>query len=331
MRPDESREIRIVPADAPGAIELASRRLREGKLVALPTETVYGLAARAADEAAVRSVFEAKGRPSTHPLIVHVRGAEDALAYASEWRPRVAALAAAFWPGPLTLVVPKRDNVSSIITGGGDSVALRAPRHPVARAVLERLGEGFVAPSANRYQTISPTRAEHVATSLAGSPVDVLVIDGGPCSEGLESTVLDVRGDVAHILRPGMIGRDAIAAVWGGPVDSVVSSVGEGPRASPGMDRRHYAPQARLEVAASRELATLRAAELAPRKVARVSFGPSAGAVALPADAAEASRELYDLLHRLDAEGFEYVIVEAPPPEISWEALRDRITRAAGD
>ena len=312
MESPEIPAIRIVPADAPGALDLAVSRLREGKLVAVPTETVYGLAARAGDEAAVRSVFAAKGRPSTHPLIVHVRGEGDALAYAAEWRPRVAALAAAFWPGPLTLVVPKRDTVSAIITGGGDSVALRAP-------------------SANRYQTVSPTRAEHVASSFEGSPVDVLVIDGGPCSEGLESTVLDVRTDVARILRPGMITPDAIAAVWGGRVESATAPVGEGPRPSPGMDRRHYAPRARLELAASRELATRRAAELAGRRVARVSFGPSPGAVELPADAPAASRELYDLLHRLDAEGFEHVIVEAPPPEIAWEALRDRLTRAAGD
>ena len=331
MESPEIPAIRIVPADAPGALDLAVSRLREGKLDAVPTETVYGLAARAGDEAAVRSVFAAKGRPSTHPLIVHVRGEGDALAYAAEWRPRVAALAAAFWPGPLTLVVPKRDTVSAIITGGGDSVALRAPRHPVTLAILERLGEGFVAPSANRYQTVSPTRAEHVASSFEGSPVDVLVIDGGPCSEGLESTVLDVRTDVARILRPGMITPDAIAAVWGGRVESATAPVGEGPRPSPGMDRRHYAPRARLELAASRELATRRAAELAGRRVARVSFGPSPGAVELPADAPAASRELYDLLHRLDAEGFEHVIVEAPPPEIAWEALRDRLTRAAGD
>lgn len=322
--------VRIVSAAAPGAIADAVATLRAGELVALPTETVYGLAARASDVAAIERVFVAKGRPRNHPLIVHVLGESDAARYAATWSPRAATLARAFWPGPLTLVVPKRDDVAAAITGGGDSVALRAPRHPVARAVLAALGEGFVAPSANRYQTISPTTAEHVASSLGESLLDVLVLDGGPCAEGLESTVVDVRGPMATVLRPGVITRAALAAVLG-------ETVGEGPataaadavRASPGMDVRHYAPRATVELAGSIAEARARAASLGAGAV-RVSFGPSEGAMALPADAAGAGKELYALLHRLDAEGARHVIVDPVPPGETWDAVRDRLKRAAG-
>ncbi|CAN5494312.1 L-threonylcarbamoyladenylate synthase [soil metagenome] len=320
--------VRVVLADEPGALALAVAALRRGELVAIPTETVYGLAALARDEAAIARVFAAKGRPKAHPLIVHVVSASAASTYGI-WSSRAEALADRFWPGPLTLVVPKRDNVSALVTGGGDSVALRAPRHPIARSILELLGEAFVAPSANRYQSISPTRAEHVAASLANAPVDVLVLDGGSCSEGLESTVVDVRGPTARILRPGMISREEVAEALGADVEAgpLVMAAGAA-RASPGMDERHYAPRAKLENVASRAAAIARAAAAGEHAV-RVSFGVGEGAVSLTADAAGASRELSALLHRLDAAGATHVIVEKPPEGGAWDALRDRLSRAA--
>jgi L-threonylcarbamoyladenylate synthase len=321
--------VRIVPAERPGAIAEAVAALRRGELCAVPTETVYGLAALATDEAAIARVFAAKGRPRTHPLIVHVAGIEDARRHAGEWSARAQTLAAAFWPGPLTIVVPKAASVPAIVTGGGDSVALRAPRHPVARALLALLHEGFVAPSANRYQSTSPTSAEHVARAFADREEPLLILDGGPSTEGLESTVVDVRGERAIVLRPGTITVNALAAALGEDVERFAGAAREDAvRAAPGMDRRHYAPRARVLLAGSHAEAVERAGAL--QGAVRVSFGPSAGAVALPADAAGAGRELYALLHRLDEDGAPVVVFEPVPPGEPWDALRDRLGRAAG-
>ena len=253
------RVIVVDPCDS-GAAALAAyaesaRVLRAGGLVAFPTETVYGLGARAFDERALARIFEAKGRPVHHPLIVHVEDEDQARTLAATWPEHAARLARAFWPGPLTLVVDRADAVPASVAGGAASVALRAPAHAVARGLLAALGEPIAAPSANRYQGLSPTIVAHVIKEL-GERVD-LVLDGGPCEAGIESTVVDVRSASPRVLRPGALGLAELRAVVpdlrlrGG-------SAGSGERrASPGMDERHYAPRARLVLAPNRAQALL--------------------------------------------------------------------------
>jgi L-threonylcarbamoyladenylate synthase len=319
-------EIRRVDREKPDArvVAEAADRLRAGGLVAFPTETVYGLGARALDAAAVRRVFAAKGRPEGHPLIVHVLSEADARRYASEWPPLAEELARAFWPGPLTLVVPKADVVPSEVTGGGPSVALRAPSHPVARALLAALGEGIVAPSANRYQSLSPTRAEHVVASLGGSD-DVLLLDAGPCDSGIESTVVDVRGE-PRVLRPGALSLEALRAAAPSVRYARVEAPEGAPRASPGQAPRHYAPRTTLILAPDRASAL---AAMGARTAVVVFGEPARGAFALSDDPERAGAELYALLHEIDRADFDAVVVEAPPDAPGWEAIADRLRRAA--
>ncbi|HEY1959761.1 MAG TPA: L-threonylcarbamoyladenylate synthase [Polyangiaceae bacterium] len=318
--------MRVVRVDAehpdPKSIAEAAAALRAGRLVAFPTETVYGLGALARDREAVKRVFAAKGRPSAHPLIVHVLGEDDAKGCAAAWPPLASELARAFWPGPLTLVVSKNDRVPSEVTGGNAGVALRAPSHPVARAILAALGEPIVAPSANRYQSISPTRAEHVASSLGSE--DVLVIDAGACPSGIESTVVDVRSE-PRVLRPGALSLKALRALVPS-LQYATIDVDEGaPRDSPGQAARHYAPKTTL-VLVDRAAALARAG--APG-VAVIVFGDAPrGVHALPRDPAGAASALYALLHDLDRSST-LIVVETPPGEPGWEAVADRLRRAA--
>lgn len=309
----------------PELIARAAAELARGGLVAFPTETVYGLGALASDERAIRRVFETKGRPPTHPLIAHVLDADAARALSSDWTATARALAEAFWPGPLTIVVEKARHVSPLVTGGGSSIAIRAPSHPVARALLSAAGSAIVAPSANRYQTLSPTRAEHVVSSLAGA--DLMVLDGGACPGGIESTVVDARGDHAIVLRLGGVEPAALRRVVGSFTVATAASGSE--RASPGMDERHYAPRARLVIAPTRQeaIATARAT----RGAALVVFGScdEPGAISLSDDAERAARDLYATLHAIDASGAAQIVVEAPPNEPGWEAIADRLTRAS--
>ena len=323
--------MRVVAVDPvhpdPRVLGDAAAELRAGRLVAFPTETVYGLGALARDRDAVVRVFAAKGRPKGHPLIVHVLGETDAKRYATNWPPLAGALARKFWPGPLTLVVDKSDAVPDEVTGGSPGVAIRAPAHPVARALLEALGgEGVVAPSANRYQSLSPTRAEHVAASLAGQ--DVLVLDAGACPSGIESTVVDVRRDPPRVLRPGALALDALRALAPSLQYAPIEVGEETPRESPGQAPRHYAPRTPLVVAPRAE-AIARAA----RGDALVVFGDAprspAELHALPRDPAAAGAALYALLHDLDRAGHARILVEAPPDEPGWEAVADRLRRAA--
>jgi L-threonylcarbamoyladenylate synthase len=311
------------------AIADAVALLRAGELVAFPTETVYGLGARALDEAAIARVFEAKGRPKSHPLIAHVAGESDARALAGEWSARASRLARAFWPGPLTLVVPRSSRVPGAIAGGGDSIALRAPSHPVARALIVALGEAIAAPSANRYQSISPTLAEHVVKSL-GDRV-ALVIDGGPCESGIESTVVDVRGPRALVLRPGALSLAALREVEPG-IEAASQSIAleDATRASPGMDPRHYAPDAELRLV-SREQARRAASEGDAGVIVRDHPGsPNAPRVrVLPDDPVAFAAQLYAALHALDDLGVDAILVEEVPPDESWTAVRDRLRRAA--
>jgi L-threonylcarbamoyladenylate synthase len=336
----KTRVLRVDPSHPDSrAIDEAARVLRGGGLVAFPTETVYGLGARALDDTAVARIFAAKGRPSAHPIIAHVAGQPEAMGLASEWNDRASRLARAFWPGPLTLVVPRAIHVPAQIGGGGGSIAVRAPAHRVARALLLALGEPIAAPSANRYQALSPTRAVHVLAGLEGA-VD-LVLDGGASQGGIESTVVDVRGDEIAILRPGGIGLEALSAVEPRVVYGTSTEVPpHAERASPGMDRRHYAPRAPLHLAPSREAALAGARRRAGEgeRVGVVLRGAPGIATSedtrlrfaiLPDAPTGYAHGLYAALHDLDDSSLDAIVVEGVPEGESWRAVADRLRRAS--
>jgi L-threonylcarbamoyladenylate synthase len=312
------------------AVAAGADALAAGRLVAFPTETVYGLGADALDPAAVARVFAAKGRPTDHPLICHVASADDLPGLMDEITPGARALADAFWPGPLTLVVPRSAAVPDAVTGGRDTVAVRVPGHPLALALIRAFGGPVAAPSANRFGRPSPTRADDVADEL-GDAVEV-IIDGGPCEIGIESTVLDLTTDPPQVLRPGRISADQLAQVLGTPVSTEAS----GPARAPGMLESHYAPGARVEVvphdqaaarAAAASAAGCRVAVLAPGEI----NGLPAGCLVLgPVGAPDAyAARLYAAFRRADAEGAEVIVAVPPPAEGIGVAVRDRLARAS--
>ncbi len=317
-------------------IARAAEVLRRSGLVAFPTETVYGLGAAALDPVAVARIFEAKGRPATNPLIVHVTDADEARALAIAWPENAARLAAHFWPGPLTLVLPRSARVPDIVTAGGPTVAVRVPAHPVALALLRAASLPVAAPSANRSTSLSPTRAEHVLRGLGGR-ID-LILDCGPTPGGLESTVLDVSSEPPRLLRPGLVTPAEIEAVVGPilrPGQPRSEAPGQ-PLRSPGMLPRHYAPHAPLECIA--EDSGRRVQELlgAGLRVGWVMFEPAqqeqkAGLIvkALPRDPVAYATELYAALHFLDEVGVDRIVVTLPPQTEAWLAVRDRLQRAA--
>jgi L-threonylcarbamoyladenylate synthase len=310
--------------------------LRGGGLVAFPTETVYGLGANALDDAAVRRVFAAKGRPLDHPLIAHVASEEGARDVARAWPETASRLAKTFWPGPLTLVVDRAAHVPKVVSGGGDSIAVRAPAHPIALALIERLGGPVAAPSANRHQELSPTLATHVVKQL-GDVVD-LVLDGGPCATGIESTVVDLRVTPARILRPGAVTIPQLQEILV-RVQARVEDAPEGAgRASPGMGARHYAPRARLTMADTAAAAKVAVQDLSSkgRRVGIIvceesGFEWPEGAVVrvLGRAAAGYARALYATLHELDEAGVGAIVVVRVPDEDAWLAIADRLRRAA--
>ncbi|HEU4829848.1 MAG TPA: L-threonylcarbamoyladenylate synthase [Gemmatimonadales bacterium] len=315
-------------APDPAVIARAARVLREGGLVAFPTETVYGLGANALDARAVSGIFEAKGRPAFNPLIVHVADAAAARALVAHWPAHAETLAAQFWPGPLTLVLPKAAAIPHIVTGGLDDVAVRVPAHPVALALLRECGLPIAAPSANRSTEISPTTAEHVTKAL-GDRI-ALVLDGGPTTVGIESTVVDLAGDRARLLRPGMVTvRELEAAL--GPLDRRPEPSASAPRA-PGQLARHYAPRARLVVCRPEEGArVLEASVLRPTGaiVVTARHWRADHVETLPADPAGYAARLYAALHALDDAGCRIIVAEALPEAPGWMALQDRLMRAA--
>jgi L-threonylcarbamoyladenylate synthase len=304
--------------------------LRSGGLVALPTETVYGLGADAQNELAVRRIFAVKGRPSTHPLIVHVASLEDARAWAADVPPLGEALAKAFWPGPLTLVLRRSALASDTVTGGQDTVGIRVPNHPLALALLRALpGGGIAAPSANRFGRVSPTTAQHVRDEL-GDDVDY-VLDGGASQVGVESTIVDVTGEAPRLLRPGGIGREAIEQVLGRPLADATRATDV---RAPGMLESHYAPRAGLWLVDAAQLAAEAQARLdAGHRVvvlAPASVAAPANAVRLdvPPDAEGFARVLYARLREADTLGD--LILAVPPPDAGLGlAVRDRLSRAA--
>lgn len=322
-----TRLIRVSEADDP-AITEAADILLAGGLVAFPTETVYGLGADGLNPEAVARIYAAKGRPATNPVILHVDCIASAKALVNQWPDTAQRLADRFWPGPLTLVLPASDIVPAIVRANGPSVALRCPAHRVALALIRAVGRPLAAPSANRSQHLSPTRAEHVASSL-GEAVD-LILDGGATEAGLESTILDLSGDRPRILRPGPIAPAEIAAIVG-TVELWEGAIKAGEvQAAPGMAERHYAPRAKLElVAPGSGLAA------ASGRVAYVALGAlprlpeHVRGILLPLDADAVGTRLYALLHELDDAGFERVVMEWPPEGEAWMAVRDRLRRAS--
>jgi len=306
----------------------AARCLHAGDLVAFPTETVYGLGADAANPAAVAKIFALKGRPADHPLIVHFADPLAIAQWAREVPPGAMTLAARFWPGPLTIILRKAARVPGAVTGGQDTVGLRCPSHPVALELLRefaRIGSGAVAaPSANRFGHVSPTTARHVREEFGG---DLMVLDGGPCEVGLESTIVDLSRRIPVLLRPGAITRRDIEAVLGvAPQERDAAA----PRASGTLDA-HYAPRTALALADAAAIAAEAAqpdvAVLALR--AKPADAKAAAWIAAPADPMRYGHDLYANLRALDRSGARRIVVEAPPQLAAWEAVNDRLKRAA--
>jgi L-threonylcarbamoyladenylate synthase len=311
-------------------VDRAARLLADGELVAFPTETVYGLGADASRGDAVRKIFAAKGRPSAHPLIVHLAPGAALDGWAAEIPDAARALVAAAWPGPLTIVVAKGPRVDAATTGGGATVGLRVPAHPVAQALLRAFGGGVAAPSANRFGAVSPTTAAHVVADL-GDDV-AYVLDGGPCAVGLESTIVDFTRGQPALLRPGGMPRELIEAIVGR-----LAGAGDDAPAAPGTLASHYAPRAEVIAVAPADVpATLaairdrRVAILAPRAAFAAWGELAATKIPLPDDLGELAAVLYGTLRDLDAAGVDVVIAALPPAVGLGEAVGDRLRRAAG-
>jgi len=326
----------LLAATDPKAVQVAAEALAAGELLAFPTETVYGLGARADDDAAVQRVYSAKGRPAAHPLIVHAADAEQARRFALDWPAAAQALAQAFWPGPLTLIVRREPTLGQAAAGGQGSIGLRVPAHPVARALLReahRLGvPGVAAPSANRFGRVSATTAAHVLQEFGP---ELKVLDGGECPGGIESAIVDCSGTQPTLLRPGLLQRAQIEAVLGAPLRERDA---QSPRAS-GSLRSHYAPAARLRLMSTQQLRDALELlgpqslnlKLAVYSRARLRAGRGVQTRLMPDDAAAAAHELFAALREFDAQGMQLIWVERPPESAEWEGVRDRLTRAAAD
>ncbi|MDR0479751.1 MAG: threonylcarbamoyl-AMP synthase [Burkholderiaceae bacterium] len=322
------------------AIERAAQALASGELVGIPTETVYGLAANAADDVAVRRIYAAKGRPAGHPLIVHVADAARAPDFAAAIPPLAQRLMRAFWPGPLTLILPRRASVASAAAGGQDSIGLRCPIHPVAQALLAACAArgvtGLAAPSANRFGRVSPTMAAHVAAEFGN---DLLVLDGGPCAVGIESAIVDCTRGAPVLLRPGQLARAAIEQAAGQRVLSKQELSSADPRA-PGTLTAHYAPRAKVRLMGTDELhAALDLlgdeANSAAHAIAiwtRTPLPPVANqliARRMPDDPQAAAQQLFAVLRGFDDAGARLIWIETPPAAPEWEGVIDRLLRAA--
>ena len=324
------------PESFSAAVKRAAELLRAGEVVALPTETVYGLAAKALDADAVAKIYSIKGRPAHNPIIVHVADLPMAKRCVATWPTSAEKLANSFWPGPLTMVLPRANIIPNIVTAGGDTVGVRWPSHPFIQAVIHECGFPLAAPSANLSNAISPTSATHVSKQLDGKLA--LIVDGGASHVGIESTVIDLASLQPRILRPGMIHEASIAAAIGSGILGLASGNEDTTLRSPGMLRKHYSPKAKLLV-----VEWTSAAELKSRTTHHGSHThiiahtriPSAEGFAsvsvLPRDAAAFARSIYAELHRCDEAGAEVIIVEALPNQPEWRGISDRLTRAAAD
>lgn len=331
------RSTRLLDARATGAVETAARLLAAGGLVAFPTETVYGLGARADDDEAVARIFTTKGRPADHPLIVHVLEPADVAVFAAEVPAVAERLIARCWPGPLTVILPRRDGVARGAAAGQPTIGLRSPSHPVARALLAAARAagvpGVAGPSANRFGRVSPTRAAHVLDEFDGA---VPVLDGGDCEVGIESAIVDCSRGRAVLLRPGVLTRAELEAAAGEPLHAPDASA---PKAS-GTLEAHYAPRARVRLMAAPMLRTALQVLVPDGRSAgpgrwpaiywrTVAPGPGLTGRAMPATPAGVAHALFADLRELDALGVDLIWVEAPPDDPSWDGVRDRLQRAA--
>jgi L-threonylcarbamoyladenylate synthase len=310
-------------ATAPGdAIREAARILRDGGLVVFPTETVYGLGANALDPAAVCKIYALKGRPATSPLIVHVASIEQARQLAAEWLPEAESLARKYWPGPLTLVVPKNPSIPDEVTAGLPTVGLRMPRHPIALALLREAQIPIAAPSANRFTQLSPTTAQHVREAFGDETP--FLLDGGPCEVGLESTVIAVTREGLEVLRPGMAFVEQATTPQNATLSPSATPL-PGAHRSPGQHRKHYSPHTRI-------LLVNRGFLPAEGRGAYLWLAYNAKAahrLRMPERPQDYAAKLYSTLHDLDQRSFDWIAVELPPDEPAWSAIRDRLIRAA--
>jgi L-threonylcarbamoyladenylate synthase len=297
-------------------IQASADAILRGELVCIPTETVYGIAADATNPEAIQRIFDAKERPAENPLIVHVSDFVQLEDVVREWPDAAEILANRFWPGPLTLVLKKAETIPDSVTGGLDTVAVRMPDHPVALDLIEVCGVPLAAPSANRFMQLSPTRADHVDPYLAERVT--MILDGGPCRIGLESTVVDVSHHPPRILRPGGISRGDIQAALGRPLGQMPPN---SMRRSPGLYSRHYAPKATVKLVKA----------LGP-KMTGLGFGDPQNPqqIKMPRDPQVYAAALYAALHRLDSVGTKTIAIEQPPDDPAWEAVHDRIRKASG-
>jgi L-threonylcarbamoyladenylate synthase len=336
----------ILDGQSPQFIAAAAQALQRGELLGLPTETVYGLAADAGNDAAVAKIFEAKGRPANHPLIVHVASAQGVQRFASHVPDFAQKLIDAFWPGPLTLILPRRPEVAAVAAGGQNSVGLRCPSHPVAHAVLqsaEALGVfGVAAPSANLFGRVSPTTAAHVAGEFGD---DLLIIDGGACDVGIESTIVDCTRAAPVLLRPGVLTPQQLSDACGVTVITPNTPDADAPRAS-GTLESHYAPTAKVQLMSATELQSSINAyaganakisgdaglvavwsrspvQLPPSEASHLKWQP------MPKSAIDCAHQLFAQLRSFDTQGVAHIWVEAPPLSPEWDGVRDRLTRAA--
>lgn len=329
----------ILSGSDPQAIAEAARRIQAGELVGFPTETVYGLGADASSDAAVAGIFAAKGRPADHPLIVHVADAAQVSDYATGVPPFAAKLIKAFWPGPLTVILPRKPGVAAAAAGGQDSIGLRCPAHPVALAFLKACNTGVAGPSANRFGRVSPTTAQHVRQEFGDG---LLVLDGGPCDVGIESSIVDCTRGRPVLLRPGVLTRAQLEAACGEAVlgkdefeQEALGLVGDAPRAS-GTLEAHYAPNAKLRlmdagpIQTALDLLGAEAAHIAvyARSIVRIK-SEQVLYRRMPDDALATAQQLFAVLRDFDAKGVKLIWVENPPPDAEWDGVRDRLGRAA--
>jgi len=328
----------IISGNNPGHVQQAADALSAGELLGLPTETVYGLAADASNESAVAKIFKAKGRPSNHPLIVHVASVDEVKKFASEVPDFAHKLMTEFWPGPLTLILPRRAEMAAVAAGGQNSVGLRCPSHPIALEVLKACAEkgvwGVAAPSANLFGRVSPTTAAHVQSEFGQ---DLLILDGGECDVGIESTIVDCTRGVPVLLRPGQITRIQIEQACDLKLVSPDALSSDAPRAS-GTLESHYAPSAQVRLMSQAEWQKALTA-LGPHtqnlalwsvdKPSQELLGAGLFWRLMPTSASQAAHELFGALRDFDARGVRTIWIETPPDTPEWEAVRDRLHRAA--
>ena len=313
----------------PNAVQEAGRQLRQGGLVVIPTETVYGLAGLTHSPDALIGIFELKGRPQDNPLIAHVDSIESAKRLTDRWPESATTLTTALWPGPLTIVLPRSQDVPPIASAGLDTLAIRMPNHPVAQKIIEAAGGPLSAPSANRSGRISPTTASHVLDDYHNiqAASDLLIIDGGPCDQGLESTVIDLSGSLPRLLRPGTIGRGVLRDLIGPLAKDPLPSSQD---ASPGTTLRHYAPIKPVHICQQSSMLALldqggNVVVIGPRTIV---VPPQYTHLQLPIDPMDAARMLYTLLRQADQPSTTHIIIVLPEGD-QWEAVRDRLSRAA--